>query len=111
VVKRNPDGTGRYLFHAPELREPLKERVKGVWCETTVETVCGWIESCRRHFDLVLVDLGGRHAPGNEAIFERTREREEGMASGSAPTPDPLPLPLPLLSIEAPLLTARPRGR
>jgi hypothetical protein len=28
-----------------------------------VETVCGWVESCRRHLDLVLVDLGGRHAP------------------------------------------------
>lgn len=95
VVKGNPDGTGRYLFHAPELREPLKERVKGVWCATTVETVCGWVESCRRHLDLVLVDLGGRHAPGNERIFERCshalvvarrfadrgREREEGMES------------------------------
>lgn len=95
VVKGNPDGTGRYLFHSPELRERLKERVKGVWCATTVETVCGWVESCRRHLDLVLVDLGGRHAPGNERIFERCshalvvarrfadrrREREEGMES------------------------------
>src|SRR5918992_4483270 len=68
VVKGNPDGTGRYLFHAPELRRALKERVKGGWCDTTVEIVCGWIEHCRRHLDLVLVDVGGRHAPGNRAI-------------------------------------------
>ncbi|MGH2628568.1 MAG: CRISPR-associated protein Csx3 [Anaerolineales bacterium] len=95
IVKGNPDGTGRYLFHAPELRETLKERVKGAWCESTVETVCGWIEHCRRHLDLVLVDLGGRHAPGNAAIFQRcthylvlarrfeepARERGEGMGS------------------------------
>jgi len=95
VVKGNPDGTGRYLFHAPELRERLKDRVKGVWCATTVATVCGWAESCRRHLDLVLLDLGGRHAPGNEQILQRSshtlvvarrftdreREREEGMES------------------------------
>jgi hypothetical protein len=55
--------------HAPELRERLKDRVKGVWCATTVATVCGWAESCRRHLDLVLLDLGGRHAPGNEQIL------------------------------------------
>lgn len=69
VVRGNPDGTGRYLFHAPELREPLKVRVKGRWAEATVETICGWIEACRQRLDLVLVDMGGRHAPGNEAIF------------------------------------------
>lgn len=27
VVKGSPDGTGRYLFHAPELRAALRERV------------------------------------------------------------------------------------
>jgi CRISPR-associated protein (Cas_csx3) len=95
VVKGNPDGTGRYLFHAPDLRAALKERVKGSWCVATVATVCGWIEGCRRHLDLVLVDLGGRHAAGNDAILsscthflvvareleDPARERQEGMDS------------------------------
>lgn len=95
VVKGNPDGTGRYLFHAPELRQRLKGRVKGAWCETTVQVVCEWIEACRRHLDLVLVDLGGSHAPGNDAILGRcshflvvgrkfdnpSQEREEGIES------------------------------
>jgi hypothetical protein len=95
VVKGSPDGTGRYLFHAPELRTELKSRVKGLWSETTVATVCGWIAECRKTLDLVVVDLGGRHAEGNAAILrccthfmvlarpfeDAEEERANGMAS------------------------------
>lgn len=97
VVKGNPDGTGRYLFHAPELREALKPRVKGVWCDSTIATVSQWIESCRRRLDLVLLDAGGKHSPSNASLFRgashfivlarrfRSPEREaaEGMGSWS----------------------------
>ena len=60
VVKGNPDGTGRYLFHAPRLREALKPRVKGAWSAVTVSTIGEWIDRCRSRLELVLVDLGGR---------------------------------------------------
>jgi CRISPR-associated protein (Cas_csx3) len=71
VVKGSPDGTGRYLLYASELREPLKERVKGVWAAETVETVAGWIDESRRHLDLVLLDFGGRHSPANDLMLRR----------------------------------------
>jgi len=69
VVKGNPDGTGRYLFHAAELRDLLKPRVKGAWCETTMATACGWVESCRRKLELVLLDVGGKHTPDNDVLL------------------------------------------
>jgi len=68
VVKGNSDGTGRYLFHAPQLREPLKPRVKGSWTSVTVETIAEWIEHCRDRLELVLVDVGGRHTESNEIL-------------------------------------------
>ena len=71
VVPGNPDGTGRYLFHAPELREKLKSRVKGVWQDDTVETVCHWIDNARAALEIVLLDFGGRHAPVNEMMLRR----------------------------------------
>jgi hypothetical protein len=91
VVKGNPDGTGRYLLHAPELRERLKPRVKGAWCETTVATVCGWLDRCREHLDLVLLDLGGRHAPGNETMLRRcTHSIVVARAGGLGEVPEKL---------------------
>jgi energy-coupling factor transporter ATP-binding protein EcfA2 len=95
VVKGNPDGTGRYLFYSPELRGPLKPRVKGRWSTHTVDTVCGWIENTRRRLELVLLDFGGRHAPKNDEMLRRcshylvvsrrfgrpAEERREGLAS------------------------------
>jgi hypothetical protein len=69
IVKGNPDGTGRYLLHAPELRKTLKPRVKGAWCETTVSTVREWVDSCRGQLELVLLDVGGKHAPANDVLL------------------------------------------
>ncbi len=71
VVKGNPDGTGRYLLHAPELREAVKGLVKGSWGEATVETLCGWIDNARSHLELVLLDFGGKHAPSNDTMLSR----------------------------------------
>lgn len=71
VVKGNPDGTGRYLYESPDLREPLKPRVKGAWGPETVETLCRWIDHCRSHLELVLVDFGGRHSPANDRLLSR----------------------------------------
>ncbi len=71
VVKGNPDGTGRYLLHAPELREAVKGRVKGSWGETTVATLCGWVDNARSHLELVLLDFGGKHAGSNDAMLSR----------------------------------------
>jgi hypothetical protein len=98
VVKGNPDGTGRYLFHAPALREPLKPRVKGRWTSHTVETVCAWIANTRRRLELVLLDFGGKHARANPRMlrccshyivvsrrFETSAgERRDGMPSWEA---------------------------
>jgi hypothetical protein len=95
VVKGNPDGTGRYLFHAPALREPLKLRVKGAWTSVTVETIAEWIDHCRERLELVLVDVGGRHSESNRILFshcshclvlarafeEEATERAQGLAS------------------------------
>lgn len=95
VVKGNPDGTGRYLFRAPQLREPLKAHVKGSWTSVTVETIAEWIEHCRERLELVLVDVGGRHTESNEILFrhcnhclvvarrfeDEEEERSEGMES------------------------------
>ena len=95
VVKGNPDGTGRYLFEAPEQREALKSRVKGAWRTETVETVRRWIDHARVRIELVLVDFGGKHAPVNADMLARcthfivvarafddpARERDEGMQS------------------------------
>lgn len=100
VVKGNPDGTGRYLFHAPELREALKPKVKGSWTNVTMETIGEWVDRCRERLELVLVDVGGKHDPTNEALFGRcshalvvarrfedeAEERAEGMESWVAAT-------------------------
>lgn len=71
VLKGNPDGTGRYLFHAPRLREALKPRVKGAWSSVTVTTIATWIERCRRRLELVVLDFGGRHADLNHELLAR----------------------------------------
>jgi Ni2+-binding GTPase involved in maturation of urease and hydrogenase len=95
VVKGNPDGTGRYLFEAPEQRDALKTRVKGAWRAETVATVRDWIGHARSRIELLLVDFGGKHAPVNASMLARcthfivvarafddpAREREEGMQS------------------------------
>jgi len=75
VLKGNPDGTGRYLYHAPELRQDpaFKDSVKGKWAEATVENICEWITHGRRNLSLALVDFGGRHdeqtAAGNARML------------------------------------------
>lgn len=71
VLKGNPDGTGRYLYEAPHLRESLKSRVKGTWQPETVESICRWIDHCRASLELVLVDFGGRHDPDNDRMLSR----------------------------------------
>lgn len=95
VLKGNPDGTGRYLLHAPGLREALKPRVKGAWSSLTVATIAEWIDHCRQRLELVLLDFGGRHAGANEGLLRRCshflvvarrfadseKEREDGMES------------------------------
>jgi hypothetical protein len=102
AVKGNPDGTGRYLFHAPELREALKPRVKGAWTGVTMGTIGEWIDRCRERLELVLVDVGGMHSPSNAELFARcthalvvarrfedeARERAEGMESWVAAARD-----------------------
>ncbi len=69
ILKGNPDGTGRYLFHAPDLREALKSEVKGQWGDATVERICEWIGHGRRNLKIALVDLGGKHTPENDRIL------------------------------------------
>lgn len=71
VVKGSPDATGRYLFYSPDLREPLKSRVKGRWTTHAVETVGQWIDNTRRQLELVLLDFGGKHAIENERMLRR----------------------------------------
>ena len=71
VLQGSPDGTGRYLYEAPELRERLKPRVKGRWAPGTVETICRWIDNCRANLELVVVDFGGKHDPANARMLER----------------------------------------
>src|SRR5690606_10357266 len=71
VIKGSPDGTGHYLLHAPALRQALKDDVKGGWSARTPEIIVSWIRKCRRHLDVVLVDLGGKHDPVNQQIFEQ----------------------------------------
>jgi hypothetical protein len=71
VVKGNPDGTGRYLYEAPALRERMKPRVKGRWGPGTVENICRWIDHCRASLELVVVDFGGRHSPENDRMLSR----------------------------------------
>jgi len=69
VVKGTPDGTGRYLFYSPELRDKLKENVKGKWISETSATVSAWIASARAHLDLALLDFGGRHGPRDDDML------------------------------------------
>lgn len=65
VVKGNPDGTGRYLHHAPDLREAFKPLVKGHWTRQTPETIRDWVRRARRSLELVLLDFGGKHDAAN----------------------------------------------
>ncbi len=75
VLKGNPDGTGRYLYHSPDLRnEPnFKALVKGKWGDATVERICEWVTHGRRNLSLALLDFGGRHdeqtAKGNRRML------------------------------------------
>ncbi len=92
VVQGNPDGTGRYLMHAPELREVLRGRVKGSWRGATVATIREWIQNAREALELVLLDFGGRHSAANDAMLRRCSHYlaiaragdAEGMASWCA---------------------------
>jgi hypothetical protein len=63
VIKGSPDGTGRYLYHAPQLRNDpeFKLAAKGAWGVATVERICEWIACGRRNLALALVDFGGLH--------------------------------------------------
>lgn len=76
VLKGNPDGTGRYLYHAPELRDDaeFKQTVKGKWGYTTIDQICEWIRHGRRNLSLALLDFGGRHdtqtAAGNARMLD-----------------------------------------
>jgi hypothetical protein len=95
VVKGSPDGTGRYLFYSPESREQVKARAKGAWSPGTIEALCAWTLNARRCLELVLVDVGGKHASENALLFSSCshfivvarrfddvdEEREKGMAS------------------------------
>jgi len=49
----------------------LRERVKGAWCQETVETVRQWVDNSRTRLELVLLDFGGKHARANDAMLER----------------------------------------
>jgi hypothetical protein len=75
VLKGNPDGTGRYLYHAPELRNDpeFKKSVKGKWGDATIDRICEWITHGRRNLSLALLDFGGRHdeqtAEGNARML------------------------------------------
>jgi hypothetical protein len=75
VIKGNPDGTGLYLYHAPELRNApeLKKSVKGIWGAATIDRICEWITHGRRNLSLTLLDFGGRHdaqtAEGNARML------------------------------------------
>jgi hypothetical protein len=71
VIKGNPDGTGRYLFHAPHLRESGKAEVKGFWGSSTIERICEWVGHGRRYLELALLDFGGRHNPDNTRMLQR----------------------------------------
>lgn len=94
VVKGTPDGTGRYLFHAPELRDALKPDVKGTWCRTTSATISEWIANARAHLDLVLLDFGGRYSADDDYMLQHCSHflvlarppasAEEDEASGGA---------------------------
>jgi hypothetical protein len=76
VLKGNPDGTGRYLYHAPELRNDpeFTKSVKGKWGDATIERICEWITHGRRNLSLALLDFGGRHdeqtAEGNARMLD-----------------------------------------
>jgi hypothetical protein len=76
VLKGNPDGTGRYLYHTPELRNQpeFKKSVKGQWGDATIERICEWITQGRRNLSLALLDFGGRHdeqtAEGNARMLQ-----------------------------------------
>ena len=76
VIKGSPDGTGRYFYHAPDLRnEPtFKASVKGKWGDGTIERICEWVEHGRRNLSLALLDFGGRHdeqtADGNARMLK-----------------------------------------
>ncbi|KAB2965153.1 MAG: hypothetical protein F9K16_02585 [Thermoanaerobaculia bacterium] len=70
LVPGNPDGVGKYLTHAPRLRSELKPSIKGSWTPDTLETLIGSIRSCRRHLQLIVVDLGGKRSPENAAILK-----------------------------------------
>jgi hypothetical protein len=63
VLKGNPDGTGRYFYHSPELRHDteFQKNVKGKWGDATVERICEWVTHGRRNLSLALLDFGGRH--------------------------------------------------
>ena len=61
VIKGNPDGTGRYQFYAPELRELLKAETKGKWIDATVDHISESIVNGRKNLSLALLDFGGRY--------------------------------------------------
>jgi hypothetical protein len=69
VIKGNPDHTGRYLFHAPNLREALKPDVKGIWGSTTIEHICESINCGRRNLEVALLDFGGKHNSENDRML------------------------------------------
>jgi hypothetical protein len=72
VVKGSPDGSGRYQFYNPKLREELKSHVKGAWNgNPTIEQICNWTLNTRRHVDLALLDFGGKHDPENQRMLSR----------------------------------------
>lgn len=72
VVKGSPDGSGRYLFHAPKQREKLKARVKGQWQPgTTADVICAWIDHARQSLELALLDFGGKHDSQNDRMLSR----------------------------------------
>ena len=71
VLKGNPDGTGRYQYHAPDLRKAFKAQVKGRWTSETPATIGDWISRTRASLELVLLDFGGRHTPENVGMLSK----------------------------------------
>ena len=69
VIKGSPDGTGRYLFFQPDLREAVKPEMKGQWGAPTVERICDWVRNGRRNLELALLDFGGKHDPANPLML------------------------------------------
>lgn len=68
IIKGNPDGSGRYVFRSPNLRE--LPHVKGHWGVTTIAHICESVRAGRRNLEIALLDFGGKHNPVNDRMLK-----------------------------------------